>query len=87
MRGSLSWGLVVLKGREEKKIGVIVSKKISKSAVVRNKIRRVIYEGARKYWEKWPEGTWGLFLVKKQILDRKTKEIYEEIGTQIAGLV
>lgn len=40
--------------RDSYRVGVVVSKKVSKSAVVRNRIRRVIYEAVRK--EKLLEG-------------------------------
>lgn len=36
--------------RETSRVSVVVSKKVSKSAVVRNRIRRRIYEVVRKNW-------------------------------------
>lgn len=36
--------------RETSRVSVIVSKKVSKSAVVRNRIRRRVYEVVREHW-------------------------------------
>ena len=42
--------------RSQYRCAVVVSKKVSKSAVVRNRIRRRIYEVVRMYWlQKTPE--------------------------------
>jgi ribonuclease P protein component len=73
----------LMKGGEEKlltnnrKFGIIVSKKISKKAVERNKIRRRLMEAVRLNKEIFPEGFRGIFLVKKNILDKKEMEIEE----------
>lgn len=37
--------------RETSRVSVIVSKKVSKSAVVRNRIRRRVYEVVRQNWQ------------------------------------
>ncbi|HWS48934.1 MAG TPA: ribonuclease P protein component [Candidatus Methanoperedens sp.] len=58
-----------------KKFGVIVSKKISKKAVERNQIRRRLMEAVRLNMEMFPEGFRGIFLVKKNILDKSEMEI------------
>ena len=39
------------KRRETSRVAVIVSKKIAKSAVIRNRIRRRIYEVIRRHWD------------------------------------
>ena len=44
-------------GRSEPRSAVVVSKKISKSAVVRNRIRRRVYEVLRGYWPQLKPGT------------------------------
>lgn len=41
---------VANKRREESRVSVIVSKKVAKSAVVRNRIRRRVYEVVRTHW-------------------------------------
>lgn len=72
------FGLVILEG-EDKRFGIVVSKKISKIAVERNRIRRRIYEGVKKKWEIIPKNVWGLFLVKKEILEMDTMQIEKEV--------
>ena len=59
------------------KFGVIVSKKISKKAVERNQIKRRLMEAVRLNMDIFPEGFRGIFLVKKNILDKNEKEIEE----------
>jgi len=62
-----------------KKFGFIVSKKISKRAVDRNKIRRILSEIVRKNLDKFENGTRIIFLTKKEILNKKTKEVEKEV--------
>ncbi len=42
------------KRRQDSRASVIVGKKISKSAVVRNRIRRRVYEALRSHWDDIP---------------------------------
>lgn len=53
------------------KFGFIISKKISKKAVVRNKIKRLIAEEVRANLDKFENGFRGIFLIKKGIIDEK----------------
>ena len=62
-----------------KKFGFIVSKKISKKAVDRNRIRRILSEIIRKNLDKFENGTRVVFLVKKEILNKKMIDIEKEI--------
>ena len=73
------FGLVWKKGKESKmkKFVAIVSKRISKKAVERNQIRRRLMEAVRKNKGIFPEGFRGIFLVKKNILGKKSGEIEE----------
>ena len=64
---------------DQKKFGFIVSKKISKKAVDRNKIRRILSEVVRKNLGKFENGTRIIFLTKKEILGKKMKEIEKEV--------
>ena len=50
--------------KAEKKIGIIISKKVSKKAVVRNKIRRRIREVYRLNREDMPQG-WMTVIAKR----------------------
>jgi len=68
------FGLVYLKSKESK-FGWIVSKKISKKAVDRNKIRRRLAEAVKN---NWIDGYKILFLVRSEILDKKLIEIESE---------
>lgn len=63
--------------RENKKFGTIISKKISKKAVDRNQIRRRLMEAVRLNMDIFPEGFRGIFLVKKNILNKNEKEVEE----------
>ncbi|MDD4784899.1 MAG: ribonuclease P protein component [Candidatus Shapirobacteria bacterium] len=63
-----------------KKFGFIVSKKISKKAVSRNKIRRILSEIVRKNLDKFEKGTRLVFLTKKEILGKKMDEVEKEIN-------
>jgi len=58
-------------GKKQKnvKFGFIISKKISKKAVVRNKIKRKICEELRNKLDRFEDGFRGIFLIKKNIID------------------
>ena len=78
--GSPAFGILILeKDDEEKKIGFIISKKVSKRAVDRNKIKRRIAEVVKKNLEKFEPGTRIIFLAKKETLNKKVEEIENEI--------
>lgn len=68
------FGLVYLKS-EESKFGWIVSKKIAKKAVDRNKIRRRLAEVIRN---NWIDGYKILILTRTEILNSTLKEIENE---------
>lgn len=64
---------------DQKKFGFVISKKISKRAVDRNKIKRRLTEVIKKYLDDFSNGTRIVFLAKKEILNKNIKEIEEEI--------
>lgn len=70
---------------DQKKFGFIVSKKISKRAVDRNKIRRILSEVVRENLERFENGTRIIFLTKKEILGKKYDEVEKEIKRIIEG--
>ena len=79
VRQSPSFGLASLKKDDgERKIGFIISKKISKKAVERNRIKRLLAEIVRKNMEKIEKGSRMVFLVKQKILGKSQKELEEE---------
>jgi ribonuclease P protein component len=71
------FSVIFIKKETEKKFAAIISKKISKKAVDRNKIRRRLMEAVRLNKDVFPVGFRGIFLVKKNILDKKEMEIEE----------
>ena len=73
------FGVVILEGKEENRFGIVISKKISKLAVERNKIRRRIYEAVAKELKEMRKGIWVLFLVKREIMERESEEIVREV--------
>jgi len=74
------FGVVVLdKKDKELKFGAIISKKISKKAVERNKIKRRLMEVLGGNIEKFDVGKRILFLAKREVLGIKPKEIEKEI--------
>lgn len=79
MKASPLFGLVWKKEKElkTKKFAAIISRRISKKAVERNQIRRRLMEAVRKNKGIFPEGFEGIFLVKKNILGKKSGEIEE----------
>ena len=72
--------MVVLDKKDnELKFGTVISKKISKRAVDRNKIRRRLMEVLGKNLDIFKKGKRVLFLVKKELLGVKPEEIEKEI--------
>ncbi len=73
------FGCICLKTESGKSFGFIISKKISKKAVERNRIRRLLAEVIRKHLDEFLEGTRIIFLVKTAIVGKSFEEIEEEI--------
>lgn len=67
------------------RIGVVVSKKVEKTAVGRNRIRRRIYEALRLNMEDIPKKTDYVFVVySKDFLKMPFKEIEKILGELVA---
>ncbi len=64
---------------QESRFGVIISKRIDKRAVVRNKIKRMIMEYARTRLDRIKTSTDILFIIKPAIKEKKQEEIEKEI--------
>ena len=64
------------------RLAVVVSKKVSKRAVERNKIRRKIIESYRQNWESKLQGGFDLviFVHNNRILKRNSRELAVDIG-------
>ncbi len=82
---SSSFGVGVFnrKDSEPSRFGFIISTKISKRAVVRNKIKRIMSEVIRKNIESFKKGYDVVFLIKpsvakteKKVLEKETYEIF-----------
>ena len=71
--------LSLKKDDDFKKFGFVISKKISKRAVDRNKIKRRLAESIRKNLDSFEKGIRIVFLVKRDVLNKNIKEIEEEV--------
>jgi ribonuclease P protein component len=71
--------LVDKKSDDLKKFGVVVSKKISKKAVDRNRIRRILSEVVKDNLNNFEKGIRVVFLTKQAILGKGYKEVEKEI--------
>jgi len=84
-KGSLyqsdSFGILVRKREDDEpsRFAFIVSTKISKIAVARNKAKRKLREAVKQKMSKVVKGHDVLFLAKKTTLDKKSKEIEKEV--------
>ena len=78
-------GMMVLSQTNEKRFGVVVSKKVSKKAVERNKLRRLVMKGVEGNLNNWPEAKI-VFLVRGVMLGKKAGEIVDEVE-KLRGMV
>ncbi len=78
---SKNFGVAILKRDNTlpPKFAFVISKKISKMAVNRNRINRSLNEGVRRNLRDIPSGYDFVFLAKKSISDRTTEEILDEL--------
>lgn len=85
MFNSPLFGAVYLVDETEKiKFGFVISKKISKRAVDRNKIKRRMCEVLIKKLDNFRPGIKMVFLAKKSLLGANIKEIEEELNNLIS---
>lgn len=73
------FGLSFLPSQTETKIGIIVSNKISKSAVERNRIRRIVRSTALDFINKNKTGFKLVFLAKKPSENADSEKIKQDI--------
>jgi ribonuclease P protein component len=78
---SQDFGIAVIKRNDKGKsrFGFVVSKKISKSAVHRNRIKRAFREAVRRNLDYFPKGIDAVILTKKSIFKKTTEEIMREL--------
>lgn len=79
---SKSFGVSVYNRKDESdsRFGFIISTKISKSAVKRNKIKRILSEIVRQNLSKIKRGQDTVFLIKPSIVRLTKKEIENEVA-------
>lgn len=70
---------------KRKQIGFVVSKKISKKAVARNKIRRRLSEAVRLLLPRIKPGVKAIFFVKQKIKNSSYQEIYDRVRDVIGN--
>lgn len=77
------FSLSFLKSSEnfEPKFGIIVSNRVSKRSVVRNKIKRLLREALRLNLIGIPKGGMFVFLAKKNAVDASGKVVLEDLKT------
>ena len=84
---SFGMGIYDRKDNEPSHFGFIISTKISKKAVVRNRIKRIMSEVIRKNLDKIKSGYDVLFLIKPSVVKLEKllleKETYEAITKNI----
>lgn len=66
-------------GKEPSRFGFIVSTKISKSAVVRNRVRRLLCEAIQSLLPKMKPGYDSVILVRPAIIGRRLGELSQDI--------
>jgi len=82
--GFLFGSLCLVTGSEDVKFGFIISKKISKRAVDRNRIKRKICEVLKNKINEFNPGMRIIFLAKKSLLEAKQDELEREIDKLIS---
>jgi ribonuclease P protein component len=81
------FGVVGFKKEDKEiKLGWIISKKISKKAVERNKIKRRLSVALESKIDSLAAGTRIIFLVKKEILGKSVKEIEMEVDKLVVKM-
>lgn len=75
------FGISILKRKKgtKSRFGFVVSKKIAKSAVHRNRIKRALREAVRRNLNYFPKGVDAVILTKKTIFKKTTEEIMREL--------
>lgn len=76
-------GVLARGDNNDSQFGFIVSKKISKKAVDRNRIRRILAEQVRKMIGEIKSGYDVAFLAKAGCLEKKPEELTEEVRKAI----
>ena len=79
--------LKYIKNKGDYRVAVVVSKKVSKKAVIRNRIRRRIFEIVRKCYKNSPEKNWQFDMVFSAFDESLASMDHAEIEKNIIGLL
>ncbi|SRR4030042_3843567 len=85
-RQSDNFGVFYIKREKQDypKFAFVISKKISKLAVNRNRVKRAMSESVRQNINRIPKEVEFVFLVKKEIVNKSTAEIMKEVQNFIS---
>lgn len=61
------------------RVGIVISKKIDKRAVVRNRMKRLIYSIIQEIWKNIQPGYDVLFVIRKDAVEAKREDFYSSI--------
>jgi ribonuclease P protein component len=84
--GSFGVFFVNRKDNDLPKFAFVISRKISRLAVNRNRVKRAMSESVRRNVARVPTGIDFVFLAKKSIVDKSTDEIMREVQNFISNL-
>ena len=86
-RQSDNFGVFYIKRKNQDlpQFAFVISKKISKLAVNRNRVKRAMSESIRRSMAKVPKGVDFVFLAKKEIVNKSTDEIMKEVQNFISA--
>ena len=73
---------------EHPRFGIVVSKKVSKKAVIRNKTKRRVREAAKKSLDSWKNVDL-VFYIKNKLVEEPFQEVLDEVQTALkrAGVI
>lgn len=74
------FSLAPAKKKDTLRFGLVVSTKVDKRAVVRNRIKRLLREAIRQRWGDFKPGVDIVMVAKKEIVGKKCKEVEEVLA-------
>lgn len=72
-------GVLFSKTKDKTRVGIVVSSKVSKKAVERNRVRRAVQESFRKFLPRITQPLDIVVLVKKKILEKSAVEVENDL--------